>query len=56
MREFAAAFYSSQAWKDCRSAYVKSVYATFESVPAKPKTESRPADKEKSKPADAATI
>ena len=25
MREFAAAFYSSQAWKDCRSAYVKSV-------------------------------
>lgn len=25
MREFAADFYSSQAWKDCRKAYAKSV-------------------------------
>ena len=39
-----------------QTAYVKSVYATFESVPAKPKSESKPADKEKSIPADAATI
>ena len=25
MREFAKAFYRSQAWKDCRAAYAKSV-------------------------------
>lgn len=35
MREFAAEFYSSQAWKDCRSAYTKSVGGLCEACLAK---------------------